>query len=302
MGEVLWDVFDHQHRFLGGAPLNFSINATRLGHSVSLISAVGNDSLGVEALARIRDAGLSTTSIQRSREYPTATAEVSTDPSGSAQFFIRRPAAFDSLAFVPGHLELSMSERPDWVYFGTLAMTEPSSERALKELLHSAPSARRFYDVNLRKGHWNFELVERLSSLADVMKLNADEAEILFRVASPDHPFSLEDFCRAWSSRFSVDILCVTLGSEGCAIFANNELTYFAGQTVTVADTVGAGDAFAAGFLHGLGEKWTFEAVANFANAVGALVASRPGATPDWSIAECRDALRSSHNNNSNSL
>jgi len=294
LGEVLWDVFDDQRRFLGGAPLNFSINATRFGHSVSLVSAVGNDRLGTEALSRIREAGLSTCSIRMSHEYPTATAEVRTDPTGRTQFFIHRPAAFDTLMHATDSLAPIDYEHLDWIYFGTLALTEHRSERVLEELLRNAGNARRFYDVNLREGHWSQDLVERLSAFADVIKLNADEARVLSRKSSTKQVFSLEEFCRDWSQRFSVQVLCVTLGSEGCAIFTKNELIHFAGLEVETADTVGAGDAFSAGFLHGLGEGWPLKDVAAFANTVGALVASHPGATPDWSIDDCHKMLRSS--------
>ena len=58
------------------------------------------------------------------------------------------------------------------------------------------------------------------------------------------------------------------------------------GRTFVAVDTVGAGDAFAAAFLHGLGAGWPTPKVADFANRVGALVASRRGAIPDWTIAE----------------
>jgi fructokinase len=58
------------------------------------------------------------------------------------------------------------------------------------------------------------------------------------------------------------------------------------GYPVQVVDTVGAGDAFAAVFLHGLGNGWPTSMIADCANRVGALVASRRGAIPDWTIAE----------------
>jgi fructokinase len=58
------------------------------------------------------------------------------------------------------------------------------------------------------------------------------------------------------------------------------------GYPVQVVDTVGAGDAFAAAFLHGLGNRWPTQETADFANRVGALVASRRGAIPDWTISE----------------
>jgi fructokinase len=53
-----------------------------------------------------------------------------------------------------------------------------------------------------------------------------------------------------------------------------------------VADPVGAGDAFAAGFLHGLDGGWPAAKIAQLANRLGALVASRPGAIPDWRVEE----------------
>ena len=58
------------------------------------------------------------------------------------------------------------------------------------------------------------------------------------------------------------------------------------GCPVEVADAVGAGDAFAAAFMHGLSLKRPLREAAAFANRVGALVASRHGAIPDWSIEE----------------
>jgi fructokinase len=57
-------------------------------------------------------------------------------------------------------------------------------------------------------------------------------------------------------------------------------------------DTVGAGDAFSAAFLHGLKQKWSVKKIAAFANAAGAIVASRSGATPDWKTKECMQMIR----------
>lgn len=54
-----------------------------------------------------------------------------------------------------------------------------------------------------------------------------------------------------------------------------------------VVDTVGAGDAFAAGLLYGLDLGWLPQRIASFANALGAMIASRRGATPEWTIEEC---------------
>jgi fructokinase len=143
--------------------------------------------------------------------------------------------------------------------------------------------------MNLRTGHWNFALVEDLSRLATVLKLNDAEAELLFHRVCGEKPFSLEEFCRYWSSTYGVQMICITLGSAGCAVFIDGTRLSFPGYKVKVVDTVGAGDAFAAAFLHGLDLGWPVERIAPFANSLGALVASRAGATPAWTLDECLD-------------
>ncbi|MBV9671140.1 MAG: hypothetical protein JOZ43_09305, partial [Acidobacteriales bacterium] len=86
----------------------------------------------------------------------------------------------------------------------------------------------------------------------------------------------------------------ITRAERGCAIYYEGSFVEVKGFEVSVADTVGAGDAFAAAFLHGLNEGWTMEQVGKFANAAGALVASRAGATPEWTLDECLALSRSS--------
>jgi fructokinase len=80
--------------------------------------------------------------------------------------------------------------------------------------------------------------------------------------------------------------VCVTRGARGCALLIGREYVEADAYAVSEADAVGAGDAFAAAFVHGLGSGWPIRQIADFANRVGALVASRSGAIPDWTIEE----------------
>jgi fructokinase len=285
IGEILWDVFD-QDEFLGGAPLNFSAAAQRLGNSVALITAVGDDLRGTRAIESIAALGLSGDFAQVLPGKDTGTAVVTTDSHGNATYFIKRPAAFDEFELDEARLSALEALHPDWLYVGTLAQTNQPTEEILNRILKRMPAIQCFYDINLREGLWNLPLVERLSRLSAIVKLNNSEAEILFRLTCPNESFCLEQFCRHWSRTYDVDTLCITLGVEGCAIFHNNVLHRFEGFKVTVTDTVGAGDAFAAAFLHGYGLGWPVARIATFANALGALVASRAGATPSWTLEE----------------
>jgi fructokinase len=291
-GEVLWDVFG-ETEYLGGAPLNFSAVSQKLGNSVALLTAVGADERGDGVLRSMDELGLTTEFVQRVTQRPTGNAMVSTGSDGNTFFTIDRPAAFDCLAVDAPLIARVARFAPDWLYFGTLAPANPHVETALLRLVESLPRTRRFYDVNLRAGHWTLALVEKLSAVADVLKLNLSEAELLYELTLGKSGFNMKSFCRHWASTYEIATICVTLGSAGCAIFAGDRLRSFDGFTVKVVDTVGAGDAFAAAFLHGLSAGWPLEKNAAFANALGALVASRPGATPDWNLEECLDLIRS---------
>lgn len=285
VGEVLWDVIGAQE-FLGGAPLNFSVSSQRLGNEVELVSTVGADRLGERAIQAIEALALNTKFIRIDPNHETGTAIVTTDQSGNATFVIKRPAAFDFLNVDDSLVSHLAAVRPDWIYFGTLAQTSHENETLLHRLVASAPEARCFYDLNLREGHWSFDLVRRLSGLASVIKLNEFEAETLYRLTCPMEQFSLEGFCRCWSQSYGTKVVCITLGERGCAIWANDNFRAFPGFSVKVVDTVGAGDAFSAAFLHGLELGWPMERTASFANALGAIVASRAGATPPWTVEE----------------
>jgi fructokinase len=122
-------------------------------------------------------------------------------------------------------------------------------------------------------------------SQATIVKLNHEEVEAISLMLGSRHG-SLEEFCRNYADAYKWAGVCVTRGSLGCTVLMDGQYIEAPGYPVQVVDTVGAGDAFAAAFLHGLGNGWPTPQIADFANRVGALVASRRGAIPDWTIAE----------------
>jgi fructokinase len=287
VGEILWDIFPDQER-LGGAALNFSANTARLGNSATLMTAVGDDARGRAALEIMHQLGLTTDCVHIAHGHATGVAQVGVNASGDPRFEIPRPAAFDQLTMTPDLYADALRNKSDWLYFGTLMQTEPHIERMIEHLGQTLPGIRCFYDINLREGHWNLPLVERLCRLTSVLKMNEQEARILARLSgiSPSE-YSLTTFCKVWAKRFDIDTICVTLGEAGCYVYSGGEEYNVPGYATIVEDTVGAGDAFAAAFLHGLNHHWPIERIAHFANALGSIVASKAGATPDWSIEEC---------------
>jgi fructokinase len=293
VGEILWDVIG-ENEYLGGAPLNFAAHSQKLGHEVFPLSAVGADARGRKAIDLLKARGMSTEFIQILPDKPTGTAEVELDMEGKPTFRIVRSVAYDFVDLSEQELKRIAELKPDWIYLGTLYHTSPQALASTKRLLRAVPKAKRFYDVNLREGHWNLATIEALSTLATVAKLSDSEAESLDASvdASEGPGHSIENFCRRWSERFGCKVMCVTFGERGCAILNDGKYSQAPGFHVTVADTVGAGDAFSAAFVHGLSQGWDSQRIAECANAVGALVASRSGAIPSWTIAEAHDLMK----------
>ncbi len=119
LGEVLWDLLEHSPR-LGGAPLNFGVHARRLGHPVTLISALGSDELGEQAAEMIAALNLDTRFLQTTSRFPTGTAQVQIEHGGVTQFTIPRPAAYDAVDLSARDLDLLQQCEPGWFYYGTL--------------------------------------------------------------------------------------------------------------------------------------------------------------------------------------
>ncbi len=286
IGEILWDVFEDSER-LGGAPFNFAAHAARLGHEVRFLSAVGSDERGRRALADVERHGVSVDLVARVSSRPTGVARVKLDAAGQPAFVIERPAAYDEAELTAAGAAALSAWKPDWIYFGTLHQLDPRGRTLAGRAIAAAPGARRFYDVNLRPNSYTPELVGELMRCADVIKLNADEVPVLAAIAgAPEQP--AESFCRHCAREYHYAAVAVTLGERGAAVLAGGEYAEAPGYRVTVRDTVGAGDAFAAAFLDGLARGRRAAEAADFANRVGALVASRAGAIPDWTPAEAR--------------
>ncbi|MGH9451692.1 MAG: carbohydrate kinase family protein [Terriglobia bacterium] len=284
LGEILWDVFEHGE-LLGGAPFNFAAHAHRLGHNVLFVSAVGEDERGDAALRRMAELGLSTRFVQRTSEAPTGVVPVTLDSTGQPRFVIERPAAYDCVSITEQDLAALSTPEAEWVCFGTLHQQSANARQTLAAILEANPHARRFYDVNLRPDCYDKALLDELLAIATVVKLNDDEARTLAEI-SGEKAGSVEEFMRKQAKRFGWEAACVTRGAQGCAILTGGNYLEVAGYRVTVADTVGAGDAFSAAFIHGMANGWPPAKMGDFANRVGALVASRRGALPPWTIEE----------------
>jgi fructokinase len=174
---------------------------------------------------------------------------------------------------------------PGWIYFGTLQQMSVHARDLTQRLLDATPAARRFYDVNLRDGSYTPDLVRTLIRQAHVLKLSHQELPLVQEMCGITG-VSLQQFCRAIAAAFELETVCISRGAEGCALLLDGEYVEAPGFRIVVADAIGAGDAFSAALVHGISSGWPALQAAGFANRVGALVASRPGGTPQWTVTE----------------
>lgn len=282
LGEVLWDCFPDSKR-PGGATSNAAFQATQLGADGFVVSRVGDDGDGRSLIEFLNQQGLSTEAIQLDPRHPTGTVAVDVSDSGHPEYIIHEDVAWDWLEFTRPLADLATTL--DGVCFGSLAQRSPASRDAVLQFLYGTPDECLIvFDVNIRQEFYDRIGIERSLQAANILKLNADEVTLLnsllelgLRQDSPD----LEcDFASRIRRDFEVDLVCITRAEEGCFAANSEEEVDLPGIQVDVADAVGAGDAFTAALLVSQLECWPLVSSARFANQVGALVASKPGAMP----------------------
>jgi fructokinase len=290
-GEVLWDCLP-RGLFLGGAPLNVARHLARLGRKSAIISAVGEDFLGEEARRRAREAGVDVSLLAHRAGGPTGVARVRLEGAGQPVFELPAPAAWDFIAGPEGatpELRAAVRNSAAFVY-GSLAARAEGNRRLLAQLLEE-PGPWRIFDVNLRPPYDERARVLALARRAGVVKLNGEELARLSGVTAGanDDPFPALEKLRAETG---VPCWCVTLGAAGAWWWDGRAPLRALAPKVTVRDTVGAGDAFLAALVDGLLSAGfpaaaplapeTLPALLARACRLGALVASREGACPEY--------------------
>ena len=284
-GEILWDKLPSR-KVPGGAPLNFAYRLNSFENSLSIISKVGDDSLGKGLTEFLNKNGLDTEHIQISKIYKTGEVNVSIDKNGIADYDILNPVAWDDISLNLKNIELTKNSSV--FVFGSLICRNMTSRRTLKELLKIAPF--KLFDINLRSPYYNMNLIEELMLSSDFIKFNYEEIEEISTIYI-NKKATLENMIETISEKTKTKNICVTMGEKGACYYTNNSFYYQDGFKINVLDTVGAGDSFLATLVEGILNKTKPQEILKKACAVAALVASKEGATPTVSMTEINDLL-----------
>ncbi|GGF22257.1 carbohydrate kinase family protein [Flavobacterium limi] len=284
-GEVLWDIFGNEKK-IGGAPLNVALRMKTFGCEVAMISCVGKDKDGRAILDQVKRLGLDTNCIMETEDFATGVVNVTLNKSGSADYEITYPAAWDKI--ILNDVAKKLVADADVLIYGSLVCRDKISRESLEELLHT--KVYKVFDVNLRKPHYSYGILEKLMYSADFVKFNDEE---LFEItAAMGSSFTtLEENMNFITEKTTITAMCVTRGKHGALLMWEGQLYENSGYPVQVADTVGAGDSFLAALITSLLSGKDPQHAVDFACAVGALVAEAPGANPEISYSRIENLM-----------
>ncbi len=289
-GELIWDVFPDDKK-LGGAPVNLVYRVNTLGDTGILLSRVGDDEPGAEALKMLQKLGIDGKFVQVDPVFPTGTANVRVGSEGRPDYQIARDLAFDHIEMTP---EIpGMAREADCICFGTLAQRSDISKATLRELIAAAPQALKFMDLKLRKNWYCRQNIEDSLKAANMLRVKENE---LYMLKNELGLFEYESrgLAQELISEYNLDMVVVTKSKAG-AFTLDREGNYLEdrGYVIDLLDTVGSGVAFSAAFLHTFLEERDPEAALRFGNAAGALTAETHGATIPISKNQINELMRS---------
>ena len=289
-GELLWDVLP-TGKLLGGAPANYCYRLRQLGVPARMISRVGTDALGDELLEQLAAKDFDLSLIQRDPSLPTGTVDVTLTPDGNPHFVIKTGVAYDNIEATPELL--NAAKRARFICFGTLSQRSSKTREALYEMLSAATSATKFLDINLRRDCYNKETITSSLHHCDILKLNNSEVTVVSELLELG-ALAPSELASVMIKEFNISIVLVTLGEKGVyAVSKSGESISVSGISVAVDDTIGAGDAFSAGFTFKYLQGAPLEECCRFGNITGAMSAARAGGMPNISAKELEDFIAS---------
>ena len=276
IGEVLWDFFEDQNKYvLGGAPFNFAYHVNQFGLNSLVISAIGNDKLGQKLEADVKKKNVPY--MLERLNLPTGVVNIK-EVDGKPRYDILTERAWD---YIPNTEQLKeIAANTKAACFGSLAQRSETSRNSIFAFLDAMPSdALRIFDINLRQKWYTEEVIKTSLQKANVLKINDDELLIIQRMFGYID-ITQENTCRLIMRDYQLDMLILTCGDKGSYIFTKDEMSYLSTNDIKVVDTVGAGDSFTASFIASMLKGKTIHEAHRIAVNVSAFVCTQEGATP----------------------
>ncbi|MFD5309812.1 5-dehydro-2-deoxygluconokinase [Streptomyces ardesiacus] len=262
-------------KFLGGSASNVAVAAARLGRTAAVITRTGDDPFGGYLHGALEEFGVDDRWVTPVADHPTPVTFCEIfPPDDFPLYFYRRPKAPD-LEIRPEELDLDAIRAASVFWMtGTGLSEEPSRTATLTALAHRAKSGTTVFDLDWRPMFWTDPdearpyYAEALGH-ATVAVGNLDECEVATGLREPRA-------CAEALLAAGVELAVVKQGPKGVlALHRDGRSAEVPPVPVEVVNGLGAGDAFGGSLCHGLLSGWELERTMRYANAAGALVASR---------------------------
>lgn len=277
MGEALWDVLPEGKK-IGGAPANFAYHVSQFGLPSCVVSAIGDDALGKEIIENFTSKGLD--QLIAEVPYPTGTVQVKIDQTGIPLYDIKENVAWDNIPYTE-HLD-ALAKRTKAVCFGSLAQRNVVSRETINHFLDTMPKdddSLIVFDVNLRQGFYNKEILCKSMQNCNILKINDEELITVSRMFG--YPgIDLQDKCWILLGKYNLKMLILTCGINGSYVFTPGNVSFQPTPKVEVADTVGAGDSFTAAFIASILKGKSVTEAHTIAVKTSAYVCTQKGAMP----------------------
>ncbi|WP_327426526.1 5-dehydro-2-deoxygluconokinase [Streptomyces sp. NBC_01236] len=262
-------------KFLGGSAANVAVAAARLGRATAVITRTGQDPFGTYLHQALKEFGVDDRWVTPVDAYPTPITFCEIfPPDDFPLYFYRRPKAPD-LEIRTDELDFFAIRAAQifWIT-GTGLSEEPSRSATLAALKARAKSGTTVFDLDWRPMFWA-DPDEARPYYAEALRHatvavgNLDECEIATGVREPRA-------CAEALLEAGVELAVVKQGPKGVlAVHRDGTVAEVPPVPVEVVNGLGAGDAFGGSLCHGLLSGWELEKTIRYANAAGALVASR---------------------------
>lgn len=259
---------------IGGSPTNVAIAAARLGRRAALYTKVGGDPFGDVALGELRDFGVDVSFVGVEQDALTPLAFAVLDPPEDPPLHFRREPPVPDFQLRPGEVDGEVVREVPilWISGGALAV-DPCRSTVQGMLAGRGRRRHTILDLDYRPSFWSSRaeaaaVIGAAVASATVAVGNREECSVAVGTDDPDAAAT------ALLER-GVELAIVKLGGDGVLVADGGGRRTVAPAPIDVLCGLGAGDAFGGALCHGLLSGWPAERVVAFANAAGAIVASR---------------------------
>jgi 5-dehydro-2-deoxygluconokinase len=281
--------------YVGGSPTNISVGAHRLGLNSALLTAVGADPVGDFILNFLNNEGVETTFVPRKPGHRTSAVVLGIEPPDTFPLVFYRENCADIQLTIDDVLQAPIANARVFQFAGTNLSKEPSRSATLfaAELARAAGAAV-VLDIDFRPDQWHdprafgvairsaLRLVDIVIGTEDEINaaLLSDPADVLLTHSQVSDARVGGDVDAAIGRILGAgpQALVRKRGAHGARVYlADGEQIDAPGFPVEIANILGAGDAFAAGFLYGYVNDWGWYKSARLGNACGAIVVTKHG-------------------------